>query len=926
VAALLNESHLIDFAHGGQAGADFGQAAFAESDHALFDGAAFDFGSGAAIDDHFANAVGQVEKFADGGAAMITRTGAFETASTFGEDDVGPSGGIETSFLKLDRRKFPGTFAVFADYANEALGHDAVQSGDEVVRLDAHVDEAANDIGNVVGVNGGENQMSGKGGLNGDLRGFLVADFADHDFVGVVAKDGTQAASKGEALFLVDRNLGDALELVFDGIFDGDDFVFVAFDFVDGGVESGGFAGAGGAGDEDHAVRLLNVLAEAFDFEFGEADDVEAKALEFFGKRFLIENTENSVFAVAGGHDGDAEVDETAFVFDAEAAVLWDAAFGDVQIAENFDARKNGGVPLFGDGLHGVLEDAVDAVLDGDFGVASFDVDVTGAAFERREDDGFDEADDGADGGVAAREAVAGDGLFALFLFLGNLQSEGFGGLLENALGLLSAFEDVADLAGGGDLDGELFAEEERKLVAQQNEAGIGNGDAERVVLYFEGDEVVAEHQVRGDSAEKFRVDVLFAEIDEGAAVAAGEFACEFALVCGVGSVAWCPILFLCSHSLLTLAYFSLLCRCAREGERKNRQIKRNQNKGYQQAHEYENNGLDDSNESAQPDAHFFFVEFGDAGEHGSESAGRFADFDHVEGEFGHGAFGGEGAVKRFAFTDHLSGLGDGGANELAADGVGGGLQASNERRAASEECGERTGKLRDLKFQEGVAEDGYTEFEAIEGFAAFFGSGPHDDAEHGKKNERDDAEDDVPVVHGESDEELGGTGEFDVEVAIENGELGDYETDEIGDDDGGDGDQENGIDERGENFFLNAGAHFLVGDVVLENAGEVAAFFTGENGGGVDLGKNASFGDGFGKGFAFADAVADFGEDGAKFGRGGAVGEKIESAEDRKTGFDERVELLIEDEEIGAADLAFAAAFGECAEEGAARVNGIDE
>ena len=155
------------------------------------------------------------------------------------------------------------------------------------------------------------------------------------------------------------------------------------------------------------------------------------------------------------------------------------------------------------------------------------------------------------------------------------------------------------------------------------------------------------------------------------------------------------------------------------------------------------------------------------------------------------------------------------------------------------------------------------------------------------------------------------GAGEFDVEIAIEDSEFGDDEGDEVGDDDGRDGDQENGIDERGENFFLNARAYFLIGDVVLENAGEVAAFFASENGGGVNFRKDAGFGDGFGKGFAFADTVADFGENGAKFGRGGAVGEKIQSAEDRKAGFDERVELLIEDEEIGAADLALAAAFG---------------
>ncbi len=191
----------------------------------------------------------------------------------------------------------------------------------------------------------------------------------------------------------------------------------------------------------------------------GEADDIEAEALKFLGERFLIEDAKYSILAVAGGHDGDAKIDEAALIFHAEAAVLRDAALGDVQIAENFYARENGRVPLFRDGLHGVLEDAVDAVLDGDFGVAGFDVDVTGAAFKRGKNDGFDEADDRADGGVAARKAVAGNGLFALFFFLGDLESESFGGLFEDALGLFGALEDVADLASGGDLDGELLAE-----------------------------------------------------------------------------------------------------------------------------------------------------------------------------------------------------------------------------------------------------------------------------------------------------------------------------------------------------------------------------------------------------------------------------------------------------------------------------------
>ena len=114
----------------------------------------------------------------------------------------------------------------------------------------------------VIGVNRGEHQVAGERGIDGDLRGFLVANFADHDFVRVVAQDGAQAAREGEAFLFVHRNLGDAADLIFHRIFDGDDLVFVVLDFVDGGVERGRLARAGGSGDEHHAVRLVDVAAE----------------------------------------------------------------------------------------------------------------------------------------------------------------------------------------------------------------------------------------------------------------------------------------------------------------------------------------------------------------------------------------------------------------------------------------------------------------------------------------------------------------------------------------------------------------------------------------------------------------------------------------------------------------------------------------
>src|SRR5438132_9616221 len=107
-------------------------------------------------------------------------------------------------------------------------------------------------------------------------------------------------------------------------------------------------------------------------------------------------------------------------------------------------------MPFLGDRLHGVLQYAVDAVFDSHFRVTRFDVDVTGAALERREYDGLDEAHHRA-GGAIASQAVAGNCLFAFLFFLGSLKSESFRGLLKHALRLLGAFQNVADLARSSD-------------------------------------------------------------------------------------------------------------------------------------------------------------------------------------------------------------------------------------------------------------------------------------------------------------------------------------------------------------------------------------------------------------------------------------------------------------------------------------------
>ena len=62
-------------------------------------------------------------------------------------------------------------------------------------------------------------------------------------------QDGAQTAGEGQALFLVNWNLGDAADLIFDRVLDGDDLVLVGLDFVDSGVKRRRLAAAGWPGN-----------------------------------------------------------------------------------------------------------------------------------------------------------------------------------------------------------------------------------------------------------------------------------------------------------------------------------------------------------------------------------------------------------------------------------------------------------------------------------------------------------------------------------------------------------------------------------------------------------------------------------------------------------------------------------------------------
>ena len=235
-----------------------------------------------------------------------------------------------------------------------------------------------------------------------------------------------------------------------------------------------------------------------------------------------------------GGHDGDAEVDEAALVADAEAAVLRDAALGDVELAHDLDAAENGGVMLAGDGRHGGLQHAVDAVLDDHRIVVGFDVNIGGAALESGEDGGVDQADDGADVFFAG-QLLDGDVFVGVFVAGEHVEGEAFAGFVEHALRLLGLLEQVGDLRERGHAGNDALAEQAGDLVEHHQPRGIADGDDQRVGLLLDGHEVVAEHQLDRHGAQQVVLNLEVLQVDELGVVAARQ---RFGLGAFVGRVA----------------------------------------------------------------------------------------------------------------------------------------------------------------------------------------------------------------------------------------------------------------------------------------------------------------------------------------------------------------------------------------------------
>ena len=127
-------------------------------------------------------------------------------------------------------------------FAHQALGQNTQQRGAEQERLNAHVGEAGDRTGRVIGVQCGQHQVASHGGLDGNLRGFKIANLTNHDDVGILSQDGAQGFGKGQINFGIDLRLPHACQFIFNRVFHRHDVAAGSVQTLERGIQGGGFA------------------------------------------------------------------------------------------------------------------------------------------------------------------------------------------------------------------------------------------------------------------------------------------------------------------------------------------------------------------------------------------------------------------------------------------------------------------------------------------------------------------------------------------------------------------------------------------------------------------------------------------------------------------------------------------------------------
>ena len=205
-----------------------------------------------------------------------------------------------------------------------------------------------------------------------DFGRLAVADFADHDDVGVLTQERAESPRERHADLRLHLHLVDAGHVVFYRVLGRHDADVDLVDFRKERVERRRLAGASGSRHEEDAVRSVDDLADDRVVAL-----VEAEVVHLDEVAALREKSERDRLTVRGRHGRDTDVDVLASDANADTAVHREALLGDIEVRHDLDTRDDRALEAVQLGRNvDLVEHAVDAVADSKLRLLRLDVDI----------------------------------------------------------------------------------------------------------------------------------------------------------------------------------------------------------------------------------------------------------------------------------------------------------------------------------------------------------------------------------------------------------------------------------------------------------------------------------------------------------------------------------------------------------------------
>src|SRR5690606_12968977 len=180
---LRHNSDTVGLLQTGCAALDHIQRRFAQKARTVFPRGFLDFPYRFLGYDQFPDFIIEQQYFGNGVTPPVAAAAALAAAFADTESEGFGAFAVDTGF----RDQFIAwTFVnstMWTQQAHQPLRRNAIQRGDETIRIYTHMRKTPDDIKDIVRMYRGKDKVTGQRCLNRDLRGFGVADLTHHDFI-----------------------------------------------------------------------------------------------------------------------------------------------------------------------------------------------------------------------------------------------------------------------------------------------------------------------------------------------------------------------------------------------------------------------------------------------------------------------------------------------------------------------------------------------------------------------------------------------------------------------------------------------------------------------------------------------------------------------------------------------------------------------